>query len=1111
MGGHDPLETQRDTTPRITTELAEAGYVDARVIGEGGFGIVYRCTETDLDRTVAVKVLTSDLDDDNRARFVREQRAMGRLTGHPNIVPVLRVGTTESERPYLVMPYHEQGSLQDRIHRHGPLTTEETLRLGVKIAGAIESAHRLGILHLDVKPANILLTDYGEPALTDFGIARVASGFMTATGTIVGSPAFTAPEVLAGERPGRASDVYGMGATLFCALTGHAAFQRRSGEQVVAQFLRISRSSPPDLAEEGIDDDLSGLIGRAMARDPSDRPSVTDLADELRRIQSHRGLPTDEMALRTASLLDQPASPVPLTTGRSPAARPEPRHVAPTGRIPQELSSFVGRRAELSEARTALSTSRLVTLSGVGGVGKTRLAIRTATAARTDFPDGIWMIELADLHSDALVADLVADTLGLSRQGGMPATDCLVDYLSSRKSLLVLDNCEHIVLAVAELTAALLRSSPDLRVLATSREALGVSGEAVLVVPPLAVPGPDSAPPPEGAAGFDAIALFVERAAAALPGFALTADNAADVTGICRRLDGLPLPIELAAARLRVMSPHQILERLRDRYALLTQGNRSAPSRQQTLRWCIDWSYDLCTADEQAMWARTSVFAGSADLDAAEYVCGSPLGADPGQQAPGHPDDLLDLLTALVDKSVVIREEAGGSVRFRMLETVREYGNDKLDASGDTTELRRRHRDWYLRLALEAEAAWIGPTQPEWITRLDLEQPNLREALAWCLDDDGPRSGAALEFVSALQPFWFAHGRITESTLWLDRALSRAAGPETDRALLAKALYRGCSMNDVVSATEAGDLYADEARRLAVDTTDVLTLARLRFAEGLHAMFRGELASAREFFGEALSGFHTAGDVYERVVALLSLGWANELSGDDRGALQCHEEVLAICEQYDESSYRSHALWGSALARWHLGERDRALGLLAECLQLARSRRDPLLAASGIETLAWIVSAEGSAERAAILMGTAQRLSRDVGSAPGLFPTLAAHHDDCIHVTRTALGADAFATATRRGEALDLDTGVDYALGEQPGAGPRKQHTATRSRTGTDLTTREREVAALVAEGLTNKAIAQRLVISIRTAQGHVEHILTKLGFTNRAQIAAWVVAQHHA
>ncbi|MGV9870872.1 protein kinase domain-containing protein, partial [Rhodococcus koreensis] len=611
MGENDPLDTQRHPVVSVTAELNAIGFADAEEIGRGGFGVVYRCTQANLDRTVAVKVLTTEIDEESKARFFREQRAMGRLTGHPNIVNILQVGATDSGLPYIVMPYHPQDSLDARIRRRGPLPLTEALRLGVKIAGAVETAHRLGILHRDVKPANILLTDYGEPALTDFGIAHITGGFHTATGTVAGSPAYTAPEVLRGDPPSPAADVYGLGATLFSALTGHAAFERRTGEQVVAQFLRITTQPVPDLREHGIPEDVSAAIGRAMSGAQDERPATAgDFGEELRQIQRRHDFGVDEMALHV--------NPAAHGTGRQ-AERGSPhRPTAPTprgvtGNLPLDLTSFVGRRHELTEAKNLLGGSRLVTLTGIGGVGKTRLAMRVAATGQREYADGARLIELAELREESLLVDAVAAAVGVRDHSARPLREVLVEHLAARELLLVFDNCEHLVDAVAELTDTLLRVCPALRILATSREPLGIGGETVLRVPPLAVPDPDRRPSLRGLPKYDAVTLFADRAAAAVPGFALTEDNAAAVAGICHRLDGLPLPIELAAARLRAMSPEQILQRLTDRYTLLTRGSRGAPTRQQTLRLSVDWSFELCTAREQLVWGRLAVFAGSVE------------------------------------------------------------------------------------------------------------------------------------------------------------------------------------------------------------------------------------------------------------------------------------------------------------------------------------------------------------------------------------------------------------------------------------------------------------------------------------------------------------------
>src|SRR5258705_1937333 len=371
MADVDSHATQRSLTPDIPAELRDAGFDDVAEIGHGGFGVVYRCVQPILDRTIAVKVLTSDLDPENLDRFMREQRAMGRLSGHPNIVQILEVGTTASGRPFIVMPYHAKDSLEALIRRHGPLNWRETLSIGVKLAGPPHEAHPPGTLHRDVKPANILLTDYGEPQLTDFGIARIAGGFETATGVITGSPAFTAHEVLEGATPTVASDIYSLGATLFCALTGHAAYERRSGEQVVAQFLRITSEPVPDLRDQGLPDDVAAALEVAMARDPADRPAtVAELGERLREIQRSTGAEVDQMA-----------RPVELgVERREPPAAPMRRHLTPTPPTPatkyrpRVATRSMLARDRLIEVLRAGGRRRLVLIHAPSGYGKSTLA-----------------------------------------------------------------------------------------------------------------------------------------------------------------------------------------------------------------------------------------------------------------------------------------------------------------------------------------------------------------------------------------------------------------------------------------------------------------------------------------------------------------------------------------------------------------------------------------------------------------------------------------------------------------------------------------------------------------------------------------------------------------
>ncbi|MGV9866305.1 protein kinase domain-containing protein [Rhodococcus koreensis] len=1082
MSEDDPLGTRRYVVaPAGDAELEAAGFENAQVIGHGGFGIVYRCEQPDLDRTVAVKILSADLDEENRTRFFREQRAMGRLTGHPNIVTVLQVGSTGSGRPYLVMPYHPQDSLDTRIRRHGPLPLAEALQLGVKMAGAVETAHRLEIVHRDVKPGNILLTDYREPALTDFGIAHIAGGFRTGTGTVSGSPAFTAPEVLAGDSPTPASDVYGLGATLFSALTGHAAYERRSGEQVVAQFLRITTQPVPDLRERGIPDDVSETIARAMSANPQDRPTAAQMGDELRRIQLRHGFPVDEMAL-PGEPGTAPRTPIPASGPRTPSTR------GARGNLPAELTSFVDRRTELTGVKRLLSTSRLVTLTGVGGVGKTRLALRAADTVHRAFSDGVWLVELGELSDASLVADVVAATLGLRNESARTVTEILVDFLAAREPLLVLDNCEQVVDAAAGLAEKLLRTCPGLRILATSREPLGIDGEATLRVPPLTAPDPDQESSLQGMPRYDAITLFADRAATVLPEFELTEDNKTVVAQICHRLDGLPLPIELAAARLRAMSPEQVLQRLTDRFALLTRGSRSAPPRQQTLRLCIDWSFELCSALEQRVWAQLSVFAGSCELDAAEALCGR--GLDAGE--------LLDAVTSLVDKSILIRETSVAVVRFRLLETLREYGREKAQQAGEYLGLRRQHREWYRRLVLAAEADWISSRQLEWISRLEREQPNLREAMEFCVSDS-PDTG--LQIAAALYPFWNSRGLYGEGRRWLDRLLEleTTSEPTVDRI---KALYADAVLAELQGDLRAAAAHVEEGRALAGQTSDPMARALIAHADGILALFSRDLPGACSHLENALATFGARGDRNLQIGALHVLGLTYDQLGDSDRAIESYAQILEITEARGESVFRSNTLWSMAVAVWRRGDRTQAVRLLEQALQLARQVNNPSSVSTHLEALAWIAAGEQNARHAVVLLGAAEELSRSVGSSPIAFPHLRAYHTQCQHTSRRALGVREYEAAHREGQRLGLDAAIAYALGEQAPAAP------TPTETTATLTKRERQVADLIAEGLTNKAIAARLVISPRTAQGHVEHVLTKLGFTSRAQIAAWVVEQ---
>ncbi|MBU2665126.1 LuxR C-terminal-related transcriptional regulator [Actinoplanes bogorensis] len=750
------------------------------------------------------------------------------------------------------------------------------------------------------------------------------------------------------------------------------------------------------------------------------------------------------------------------------------------GNLPAELSSFVGRNRERAELKRLLSSSRLVTITGIGGVGKTRTAIRVAAEVQRAFPDGVWLADLSMIADPGLIGEAVAQAIGMRDQSTRPPAEAVADYLASRRLLLVLDTCEHLTADCASFVESLLRAAPGLQVLATSRQPLGAQGEHVFVLAPLPVPDPGGSPADRELDA--AVMLFTERAAAARPGFLLTPVNQDTVVRLCRRLDGIPLGIELAAVRTRALPVERIAD-LVDRWYSdeARMLSRTGGGRHESLRTAVDGSYELCSPGERQLWARASVFADGFDLEAVRHVCG----------------ETLDLVAGLVDKSILVLDGGPGS-RYRMLDTIREYGVEILRASGEELEVRRRHRDHYLDLARRFDAEWCGPGQAEWYERLTCELPNLRTALDFCLSDPaGPEAG--LDLAVALAYFWFACGHAREGRHYLERTMARQTvrSPALTKAQWVCAWI--CALQgDMATAAHL----VDRCRPFA----DVEAQGWITYITGVSAALRGEPATALSSLEESVRLHSNGGDPgIGLYVAWSAQAIALAFLGETDRAAAVTERHFASCEARGELWARSYAEYVRSVVEMNRDRPADAVLHARAALRIKRRLSDHGGNAMALDSLAWAAASLGDWVRAARLLGVAHRSWEAVGLPQMGSPDLGTTRMWSEKQVRVHLGDEMFEVALAEGLALDLETGVAYALDERPTpSSPRIEPVPD----GAPLTRREREVAELVADGMTNQQIADRLVISRRTANTHLEHILTKLDFNARTQIAAWVAAR---
>lgn len=949
------------------------------VLGTGGMGTVFLAQDKKLGRKAALKFLAKEFvgDSDHLERFIREARAASSLN-HPNICTIFDI-FADSPQPFIAMEYVEGEPLSAMIVR-SPRAIRETIDIAIQVADALHEAHTNGIIHRDVKPANIIVTARGRAKILDFGLAKkvmapigeIGDLSVTRPGMILGTASYMSPEQARGLDLDPRTDVWSLGVTMFEMITGKLPF---SGETVADTLASIlTKATPTATLSRGEPmPEFDLIVSKALEKRPNERyATAADLIKDLKALNATlaRAVSGNSAKPETAERNERTQIFANATTEFGPRALTgediRVRNLRPNN-LSTVLSPIIGRERERNQVIQLLrdDETRLVTLTGIGGTGKTKLARSVAEEVLADFADGVYFIELASITDPDLVIPAIGKPLGIEDGGSRPIFESLVEWLTGKDILLVLDNFEQVAEA-SGILSKVLEQTAKAKILVTSRSLLKLNFEREFAVPPLFVPT-DQIDSIDEVRTSESVRLFEARARAAKHGFTVNSSNAATIVSICSQLDGLPLAIELAAARIRILSPESIFERLGDRMQLLSGGGRDLPDRHRTMRDMIAWSYDLLTDEEQKLFRRLAIFSGTFTMDASEHIC--------GKYTDGTETNILDLVASLSEQSLITeRTTPLGEIRFRMLGVVRDHALELLKASGEYDRLAEAHAAFYADAVEDAEPKIQTASPGEIFQLFEIEHDNIRAAITWSLSES---PGQAIRIAVALRNFWLLHGHLTEGFVWLTSvsALAEHATPEQRFKLFSglgltarfrgdHAVSRKAYESGLAASTEAGD-----RKGIAASSRGL----------GLVAMQQSDFAVARDHFSKGLEISRELTDDYGVAMSLSFLGDLFRVENDHSSALPLFEEASKLFRELDRKVALGDSLNNLGTTRFLTGNSSGARASFAEAAEIAVEIGNKITLSHSLDGFAAIDTEVGEYERAAMLAGSAEAIRETIG------------------------------------------------------------------------------------------------------------------------------------